>query len=544
MAAELGVQPEALRSWIRRDAEAAARRPERGVQRAVASRLLGDGHYAQAVKYADTALAESPDSPDIAPVLLIKLVALLNLQRVAECPAVLDTVWRYLQRPDATVPAQKGKFHALAAEVAYYQGSLQRCMVQLVRGTRIMESAPADHESMLAWITVADVYSLVGFHTQAVAALANARKISENGTVEDRVYTAHPRILVRYALFLDQQGNQHEASAILDELTKNLGPDDVNGSEHPYLGYAIARHAVTGGPQRSDARALLRADAAGTPQNAELIHLGDAALATAEGRPGEALSVLEDTSMIHSLLGLGEVPRLRSLAQAALGDYQAAHDSALEVTRVLGEATGDLYGLVIGGVTDSLNYEEVRRNLRRYADEALTDPLTGLPNRRHFERYIGELVGRGGSGTLGVADLNRFKAVNTVHGHLAGDQVLEQAAGLIASSLRRGDFLARYGGDEFVLFMPDTTVADSRGVADRLTAAVADYDWEHLVPGTPVSVTVGLAELDRVTSVAEAFQTADILMLEAKVTPTQAARATVTDTGTDADADAERSGTA
>lgn len=516
LAAELGLPPDELRSWIQRDAEAEAMHPKRGVRRATASRLLGAGRYAEVVEFADATAAESPESPDASAVLLIKLVALMNLQRVAECPAVLDTLWLNLQSPDA-VPAQIGKFHALAGEVAFYQGSLQRCMAQLVRGERVMETAAADHEAMLAWMTVADVYSLVGFHKQAVAAQTSARKISESGTVEDRMFTAYPRIPVRHAVTLDQQGNQREASSVLQELTDGLGSQDVNGSEHPYLGYAIARHAVlAGGPCRPDARALLHAGAGGAPQNAEVIRLGDAALAIAEGRPGEALILLANANTVHSPLGRGEVPRLRSLAQAALGDYEAAHDSARELSRVLGEATRELYDLVISGVTDSLNYDEVQRNLRRFADEALTDSLTGLPNRRHFERYVEELVSRGGHGVVGVADLDRFKDVNTVHGHLAGDQVLEQAAGIIARSLRRGDFLARYGGDEFVLFLPGTTAADARRITDRLTAAVADYDWEHLVPGTPVTVTVGLAELNGRTGMAEAFKAADILMLEAK----------------------------
>lgn len=510
----------------RRNAETTPPRPEHGQQHQKAARLLQAGYYAEAIAFADSVYSDSPDSPDMTGVLIIKLKALLNLQRVQDCPAVLDTLWPYLQRPDAPL-ARVAKFHALAAQVALHQGSMQRCIMQLVRSAQMMPTAPADVDAMNGWLTIADGYSLAGFHKQAVAAQQNARKISERGTAADRAYSARPRILVRYAAFLDQQGDEREATSILKELNASIRPEDVNSAEHPYLGYASARHAVLGGPCRPDTRLLLHADAGGPQENAELIRLGETALAIVEGRPGEALILLDDESATYSLLGRGEVARLRSLAQAALGDHDAAHESAREVARVLWEAARDLYALVIDGGTDSLNYEEVQRNARRYADEAMTDPLTGLPNRRHLERYLGELAGTGVH-AIGVIDLDRFKDVNTMHGHLAGDQVLEQAAGLISRSLRRGDFLARFGGDEFVLVLPGTTVPDARSITDRLSAVVAEYDWDHLVPGTPVTVTVGLAQLDRHTGTAEAFKTADIRMLKAKATSTRA-RAAGTD---------------
>ena len=117
---------------------------------------------------------------------------------------------------------------------------------------------------------------------------------------------------------------------------------------------------------------------------------------------------------------------------------------------------------------------------------------------------------------LGVLDLDGFKEVNTIHGHLVGDQVLEQVAAILSRTMRGEDFLARYGGDEFVIVLPRTGLAEGDEVADRLTAAVADHDWSALAPGTAVTLTIGLAELDGHTGLADAFEAADLLMLRGK----------------------------
>ena len=75
--------------------------------------------------------------------------------------------------------------------------------------------------------------------------------------------------------------------------------------------------------------------------------------------------------------------------------------------------------------------------------------------------------------------------------------MLQRIAGVINRVMRRGDFVARYGGDEFVVVLPGAGLAEAAEVARRISAAVAAEDWESLVPGTPVGVSVGFAELVR-----------------------------------------------
>jgi diguanylate cyclase (GGDEF)-like protein len=123
---------------------------------------------------------------------------------------------------------------------------------------------------------------------------------------------------------------------------------------------------------------------------------------------------------------------------------------------------------------------------------------------------------RGEVGAVGVLDLDDFKAVNTVHGHLSGDLVLQRVAGILARVMRREDFVARFGGDEFVLVLPQTTLEEASEVGNRVVAAIQAEDWNALVPNTPVTVTVGWARLDGLTELTNSFELADRAMLQAK----------------------------
>jgi diguanylate cyclase (GGDEF)-like protein len=151
-----------------------------------------------------------------------------------------------------------------------------------------------------------------------------------------------------------------------------------------------------------------------------------------------------------------------------------------------------------------------------------TDHLTGLPNRREGEVHLAEDLARAKRGgailTVAVVDVDNFKAINDTHGHQAGDACLRQVARVIRRSVRDGDWLARWGGDEFVLSLWDTSIfASPEAVLGRINAGlrrspVALPGGEELV----LSISVGAHRYAGEDDLRELLAKADAAMYEAK----------------------------
>ncbi len=129
---------------------------------------------------------------------------------------------------------------------------------------------------------------------------------------------------------------------------------------------------------------------------------------------------------------------------------------------------------------------------------ATTDALTGLPNRRYFDEYLGLLSRRRrAEDRVGVLmiDIDRFKRLNDTYGHAVGDHVLREVAQAIAGAVREGDVPARIGGEEFAVLLRNPSPEIAFGVGERVRKAVCALDLRHMgVPGVAVSVGVSVAE--------------------------------------------------
>ena len=143
-------------------------------------------------------------------------------------------------------------------------------------------------------------------------------------------------------------------------------------------------------------------------------------------------------------------------------------------------------------------------------EEALTDALTHLPNRRAFDKRIAEEIRRSARYkhvfSLVMMDVDGFKRVNDSYGHNLGDQVLRELAECLRYAVRDTDFLARFGGDEFVLILPETRLRDASLIAKKLGAAVDDC--QHRWPdkqGVKLSLSVGVAGYPQEATDAEAL---------------------------------------
>ena len=135
-----------------------------------------------------------------------------------------------------------------------------------------------------------------------------------------------------------------------------------------------------------------------------------------------------------------------------------------------------------------------REHLEVQRQKALLDPLTGLPNRAAWSERLDHEVNawhqRGNSLSLAMLDLDHFKRINDGYGHLAGDKVLKIIANVLRKRLRSTDFIARFGGEEFVLLMPNSSLVDALAVGEVLRAAIEACPFHF--KGEPVTVTVSM----------------------------------------------------
>jgi diguanylate cyclase (GGDEF)-like protein len=458
---------------------------------------------------------------------IYRLAALINVDRSTEYAAAVDAAFDAVRGyPE---PGRYGRLHALAAVTAHRFGSLERCVAHMVRSALALNAVElTDAMAAWGWHNLAMAYSYTGFHGHALGAIERARQVAAEIGLPATDFVA-PGIRLRLAVSLDQRGDTDACQRVLRDVVQDAFTMHASGEidrlrpiNWTNYGYAMVRLGALGYRRAMEGLDPRRLLAQGTSRRADdLRALAAVCQAIAEGRPIEAVARLENVDVSDETLGAAEAPRLRALAHVATGDYASAYAADRQAFRTACADQDRLRDLFVDGMAARLDHENLHRRVARYADEANTDPLTGLPNRRYLEQYVADLLGHGGAAVLGVCDLDGFKKVNTVHGHLSGDLVLQRVAGVLNRVMRRGDFVARYGGDEFVVLLPATSRAEAHEIERRITTAVAGEDWQALVPGTPISVTIGWASVGDggFKSVADAFEAADRAMLEEKARP-------------------------
>jgi len=164
--------------------------------------------------------------------------------------------------------------------------------------------------------------------------------------------------------------------------------------------------------------------------------------------------------------------------------------------------------------------QELHSKLDREKHGARLDPLTRLANRKSFDERFAQEVERRARTDSPVAlllwDLDNFKVINDTYGHRAGDRVLQRVATCFMSGLSAEDFVARIGGEEFVVLLTGLTAERALGIADQLRASVEALRFH--VRGTPVRVTVscGITELRATDPAGAAFDRADAALYRAK----------------------------
>ncbi|WP_254200163.1 ligand-binding sensor domain-containing diguanylate cyclase [Lysobacter sp. MMG2] len=196
----------------------------------------------------------------------------------------------------------------------------------------------------------------------------------------------------------------------------------------------------------------------------------------------------------------------------------------LRLARLVNERTRDLQAqaerLIAVDRERAELLERVREQAVAYERQAREDVLTGLPNRRRFDEVLKRdmaVAQRAGHPLcLALVDLDHFKRINDTHSHAVGDAVLREAARVLAAGSRTADLLARLGGEEFALLLPDTTMDDALSICERMQETFREHGEWVGVPGLHVTFSVGIAECRTDDTPARLLERADAAMYRAK----------------------------
>jgi diguanylate cyclase (GGDEF)-like protein len=192
-----------------------------------------------------------------------------------------------------------------------------------------------------------------------------------------------------------------------------------------------------------------------------------------------------------------------------LGDFPMARGFVM-----VGSATG--YVLIGIGFLTSILIEQhkVLESL------ALRDPLTGLLNRRGMDVALGVTLAAGKRHSRDISiialDIDHFKSVNDDYGHDAGDAVLKQFGYLVSQVSRESDICCRYGGEEFLVILPETTTQQAKDIAERLRVLIEDSDWLVKNKSLPITASMGVATQRGDINIDGLIKDADTMLYKAK----------------------------
>ena len=226
---------------------------------------------------------------------------------------------------------------------------------------------------------------------------------------------------------------------------------------------------------------------------------------------------LDNVSRRHAKIstrqGKSVVVDLGSTNGTYLNDQEVLEETPLR-TGDLVKVGGSIFKFLSGGNIETLYHEEIYQL-------TIVDGLTQVNNKRFFLEFLEREMGRchryNRSLSMIMFDIDHFKKINDVNGHLAGDYVLRELAGIVKQRVRKEECFARYGGEEFAIVMPEAGGENARTFAEKVRKLIEDHVFEFESKDIPVTVSLGVADMiGNMTEPLQFIKVADANLYKAK----------------------------
>ncbi|MBC8554892.1 MAG: GGDEF domain-containing protein [Nitrospira sp.] len=164
--------------------------------------------------------------------------------------------------------------------------------------------------------------------------------------------------------------------------------------------------------------------------------------------------------------------------------------------------------------------DQIKKKAEEMEKESFTDKLTGLQNRKSYDLKLLETIANlkryGVNSSLMICDIDFFKKINDTYGHKAGDLTLKKLALLLNEKLRINDFISRYGGEEFTVILPHTTLEVAKKVADGIRVYIDQAKFTYKNESIPITISIGVSQFSKDDDINTVFERADSALYLAK----------------------------
>ena len=429
----------------------------------------------------------------------------LNLQIRQAC--CLLAVERYEDAATlANIVAQQARAESFLPELAdalgvivdHYSRSdrLAEAAQALSEAVYILDRLPNESSNYQVVHNMAVTYAHCGFVEAALELYDRALRLAEND--DDRQF-AYASMSAAYHYAAQREPDADERSRLVHDglYSATAALDPEGGSEVLTICLAMAHRSMMLAEIGHHHAALDDARAAralavehGMREEQVLAMAGEAMALWGSGQCTDVLALLHDTCALAAEINYTDyLDPLLAVEVEVLWKMERYHDARAALERNLSAANRRLYD------ERAARWEHVRLGVEHLRVEAISesDPLTGLPNRRHLAHLLPEVLDDHAPVCVGVVDLDGFKRVNDEFGYLQGDSVLQEVAGLLERVCRRGDTVVRLGGDEFVMVLRETSPGDAKHVFDRVRQLIATRTWNGVPNGVGLTASVGVA---------------------------------------------------